>query len=439
MPAGRPNPRAAPSYHAQPAPQRTAARALNVQSRSCVHAIRSTPHPVPARVKILWIPHLPWARMTGQREWHLIRRLLPRGHDIHVVTWEAIGAASALLRSLTPRIERDGSLVIHRAARLPNPIGRITRNYERGFPPNEWLFQRQVRGILARERFDLFAYGIGHKAVGLPPFDVPVPRLFDYLDLCVYPAVEDAYLRNSDLVLCTSGVLVDRVRSLGGRPRYLPNGVDRQRIAAGRSEDVRRKLGLEGKKVVSLIGLTFSRTLFFIDAIAEAARAEPDIAFLAVGAAGWLPREGLGRFEARCRELGVRFVATGPIPHDAIADYFMATDVGLYPGDANAYFDAACPIKILEYSAAGKPVVATDLAELRRLDFPNMYLATPEPSAFAAAIVRALNERTAMPDLTVFDWDVLTAQFESACEELIADRRPVPVPAQAEPALRWTA
>jgi glycosyltransferase involved in cell wall biosynthesis len=383
------------------------------------HAASRRPSTSAQLMKILWIPHLPWARMTGQREWHLIKRLIPRGHEVHIVTWESIRSVGALLHTLTSGIERDGSFVIHRAARLPNPVGRITRDYARGFRPNEWLFQRQVRKILAEERFDLLAYGLSHKAVGLPPFDVSVPRVFDYLDLCVYPDVEDAYLRNSDLVLCTSGVLVDRVRSLGGRPCYLPNGVDRRRIAAGRSEDVRQKLGLVGKKVVSLIGLTFSRTLFFLDAIAEAARAEPDIVFVAVGAGGLLPHEGLGPFEARCRELGVRFVATGPIPHDAIADYFMATDVGLYPGDANPYFDAACPLKILEYSAAGKPVVATDLAELRRLAFPNVYLAPPEPSAFAAAIVRALNERTSMPDLSVFDWDVLAAQFEAACEALV--------------------
>lgn len=390
-------------------------------------------------MKILWVPHLPWARMTGQREWHLIRRLVPRGHEIHIVTWDAIRSPAGLLHSMTRDVERDGSLVIHRAPRLPNPIGRITRDYARGFLPNEWLFQRHVRAIMAAERFDLFAYGISHKAVGLPPFDVTVPRVFDYLDLCVYPEIEAAYLGNSDMVLCTSGVLADRVRDLGGRPHYLPNGVDRGRIAAGRAEAVRRELGLSGKKVVSLIGLTFSRTLFFIDAIAEAARTVPDIVFLAVGSAGWLPHEGIGTFEARCRERGLRFVATGHVPHEEVADYFAATDVGLYPGDATPYFDAACPIKILEYSAAGKPVVATDLAELRRLAFPNVYLAPPTPEAFAAAIVRALNERTTMPDLAPFDWDALTLQFESACQGLIAERRGAPVAVSTEQALPRTA
>lgn len=386
-------------------------------------------------MRILWIPHLPWAAMEGQREWHLIRRLLPRGHEIHVLTWEVIHEARALLRTLRPRTERDGPFTITRAVRLPNPVGRITDDYARGFRPNEWLFRRQAREILAERPFDLLIYGLSHKAIGLPPFDVRVPRIFDYLDLCTYPEIEDAYLRNSDAVFCTSSVLSDRVRERGGRPMYLPNGVDATRIASGQPDALRRRLGLVGKKVVSLIGLTCSPTLFFIDAIAEAARLEPDIVFLAVGAAGWLPHEGLGRFEARCRERGVRLVATGPVPHERIPDYFAATDVGLYPGDATAYFDAACPIKVLEYSAAGKPVVATGLAELRRLAFPNVYLSPPEPRAFAERIVRALRTRTHLPDLAPFDWDVLTRSFEAGCETVVSQRRSVPSPADATAAV----
>jgi glycosyltransferase involved in cell wall biosynthesis len=222
--------------------------------------------------------------------------------------------------------------------------------------------------------------------------------------------------------MCTSTVLADRVRARGVKAVYLPNGVDRLRIASGRADVVRARLGLTGKKVVSLIGLTHSPTLFFVDALAEAAREEPDLVFLAVGGAGWLPHEGVGRLAARCRERGVPIVATGPVPHAQIADYFMASDVGLYPGDATPYFDAACPIKVLEYSAAGKPVVATDLVELRRWSLPNVYLAPPEPRAFGAAIVRALRERTPMPDLTGFDWDTLTLRFEASCAALLQDR-----------------
>ena len=373
-------------------------------------------------MKILWIPHLPWARMQGQREWHLIRRLLPQGHEIHIVTWEAIEGTRAMLRSVRAEIRRDGELVIHRAPRLPNPLGRLTGDYRRGFPPNEWLFRRYVRGLLARRSFDVLLFGPSHKAVGLPPFDARVPRIFDYLDLCAYPEIENAYLGGSDAVLCTSTVLVDRVRELGGRPVYLPNGVDVARLQSADGQAMRERLGLRGKRVVSLIGLTYSRSLFFVDAIAEAARAVPDIAFLAVGAGGWLPHESLGPMAARCRALGIPFVATGAVPHDEIAPYFKVTDVGLYPGDANPYFDAACPIKVLEYRAAGRNVVATDLEELRRLALPGVHLAPPEPGAFARALVRALREPAPPCDLAAFDWNVLATRFTDMCAGLVEDR-----------------
>ena len=57
--------------------------------------------------------------------------------QVDFLTWEAIGGTDALLRSVLPRTERDGPLTIHRAARVPNPVGRITGDYSRGFRPNE--------------------------------------------------------------------------------------------------------------------------------------------------------------------------------------------------------------------------------------------------------------------------------------------------------------
>jgi hypothetical protein len=45
-----------------------------------------------------------------------------------------------------------------------------------------------------------------------------------------------------------------------------------------------------------------------------------------------------------------------------------------------------------------------------------VYLSPPEPKAFGAAIVRALRERTPMPDLGAFEWDALALRFEASLE-----------------------
>ena len=116
------------------------------------------------------------------------------------------------------------------------------------------------------------------------------------------------------------------------------------RLALGQRDRTRADLGLKGKQVVSLIGLTASPSLFFVDALAIAARQLPDLVFLLVAGG-----ELLQPIVERCRQLEVRFVATGNNPSNSrFANHFAASDIGLYPGDFTSYFDAACPIKVLE-------------------------------------------------------------------------------------------
>jgi glycosyltransferase involved in cell wall biosynthesis len=297
-------------------------------------------------------------------------------------------------------------------------IGRFGKDCPRGFWANEQLFRSYTRRLVRNLGIDVLVYGLGHRAVGLPPFDLPIARVFDCLDLITYPDIEVAYIANSDLVLCTSHVLVDRLKMFGKQAVYVPNGVNMSRIALGQRHRTRAELGLQGKQVVSLIGLTSSPSLFFVDALALAAEQVRDIVFLVVGGG-----DLLRPIVDRCRQLGLKFVATGQIPNKEIANYFAATDLGLYAGDANAYFHAACPIKVLEYTAARRPVVATDLEELRRIAFPNVRLAPPEPARFASAIITSLREPTEFADVSGFEWATLAQGVRGTLAKLIQERR----------------
>jgi len=371
-------------------------------------------------MKILWVPHMAWPLLDGQRERHLISKLA-LSDEIHVLTWQAMNGRAALLRSLRARTWVEDGVVVHQAIRLPNPVGRLT-GYERGFWLNEVLFQSHVRRLVRENGIDLVIYGLSHKLIGLPPRDLRVPLVFDYLDLCLYASVEERLVAMSELVVCSSNVLTERVASRAKRVAYIPNGVDATRFDPGRREETRRRLGLADRTVISLIGLTSSLSLFWVDAVAEVARTVPNVTLLAVGGGPLGGRSHLQPMRERAAQLGIHLVTTGQIPHAAVPDYFVASDVGLYPGDADPYYDAACPIKVLEYTAAGRPVVATDLAELRRLAFPNVFLAAPRADAFAKAISRALASPPALPDLGRFDWSRLATELRAHCAALIAER-----------------
>ncbi|MDI6641733.1 MAG: glycosyltransferase, partial [Elusimicrobiota bacterium] len=96
-----------------------------------------------------------------------------------------------------------------------------------------------------------------------------------------------------------------------------------------------------------------------------------------------------------------------------VPDYFKAVDVGLLPFDKKGFTDSACPIKLLEYTAAGKPVVSTDLEEVKRMDFSNVILVKDNPESLAEGIKKALNSKVEIPKkIENYDINKLAKEYE---------------------------
>src|SRR4051794_30459415 len=148
-------------------------------------------------MRILWLPHQDWEFIRkGQRESRFAQAIKDR-HDVHFLTWREVKTrpSTALASLRAGRREEDG-LTIHQERRLPNPLGqRVHATSGRGLRVNEWLHQRAVRRLVAQEKIDLVICGISHQAVGLPPGDLDVPLIFDYLDFKLegWPQIEAEY------------------------------------------------------------------------------------------------------------------------------------------------------------------------------------------------------------------------------------------------------
>jgi teichuronic acid biosynthesis glycosyltransferase TuaH len=82
----------------------------------------------------------------------------------------------------------------------------------------------------------------------------------------------------------------------------------------------------------------------------------------------------------------------GPKPFDELPSYLRVIGVGLLPYRDTAFNRASFPLKVLEYLAAGRPVVATDLPAVRTLG-PQVRIGR-DPRVFASEVEHAL----AMPD-----------------------------------------
>jgi teichuronic acid biosynthesis glycosyltransferase TuaH len=72
----------------------------------------------------------------------------------------------------------------------------------------------------------------------------------------------------------------------------------------------------------------------------------------------------------------------GPKAFEELPSYMRMIDVGLTPYRQSDFNLASFPLKTLEYLAAGRPVVASDLPAHRWLDTPHVSIArTPEEFA----------------------------------------------------------
>jgi teichuronic acid biosynthesis glycosyltransferase TuaH len=79
----------------------------------------------------------------------------------------------------------------------------------------------------------------------------------------------------------------------------------------------------------------------------------------------------------------------GPKEFEALPAYLRLIDVGIVPYLDSAFNRSSFPLKTLEYLAAGRSVVATDLPATRWLDSDLIEIASG-PTPFADAVDRAL-------------------------------------------------
>ncbi len=168
-----------------------------------------------------------------------------------------------------------------------------------------------------------------------------------------------------------------------------------------------------------------------IDALVEL----PDARGLIVG--GHPAEPDAARLQERSRQLGVapRVVFTGMVPPGEVASRLRTADVLVLPNPATEVSARyTSPLKLFEYLAMGRPVVASDLAAFREVltDRHDALLFEPGSApAIAAAIRTVLADRglavslarNARETARNYTWDRRAERLEALFEEACARRR----------------
>jgi len=128
------------------------------------------------------------------------------------------------------------------------------------------------------------------------------------------------------------------------------------------------------------------------------------------------------------RELEKFFTFLGTKPHDEIPKFILCADICIDSFPNEPYYAAAHPIKLLEYGACGKAVVATKVSETEKLltHESHGYLASPSNSDEFAKFLKILLHSTELRDKMGnefsnhirknFDWNKIAKDLESCLE-----------------------
>lgn len=172
---------------------------------------------------------------------------------------------------------------------------------------------------------------------------------------------------HATVVIVVSTPLRDILVDLGVDPHrivVMSNGVDPDRFHGERAagDSVRERFGLDGQRVVGFVG--WIREWHGLEELVRGMPHWPgaldDVHLLVIG-------DGPARadIESAADAVGVRerVHITGAVAHGDIVEYLAAIDVALQPA-ATSY---ASPMKIFEYLAMAKPVVAVDQQNTREI------------------------------------------------------------------------
>ena len=376
---------------------------------------------------ILIIPHVPHSYSYVRiRSLELAREFARLGHAVQCLTWAAPDGIAP-----RPRLTRIGDLLSEinveqrddlSFVRMPiASFGRILRFSKR---LNAWRLNRWIR----KNKIDLVinASALWWSVLARSPAFYVYDVVDDHVrQTSNYPRLDraignhfDKECRKADLVIASS---LEQVRLVEERvevkPLYVPNGVD---LAAYRSvtpaqvAEQRERLGLKDKWVIGYIGKHnyWSGVGFLLQVFDVLRRQCSDAHLLIVGGGVEVDTYAPERSD----DPDVTFLGLRPVSEMPLL--FNLIDVGVLPFRCIPFTDSALPLKILEYGASRKQVVASPLRELQNHRFPYVELVPEDDVHGWVAALQALRQREWRSE-----WDHRVDQFDwrATARKLIAE------------------
>jgi glycosyltransferase involved in cell wall biosynthesis len=307
--------------------------------------------------------------LRGPRRGSLSRRLLGREHvapgvtvckALNVLPWgQRYGACNRVNGWLSRRI------VLRRAAALLPP------------PRVSWLYDPRATWTLDETKVSFSVYDC---------VDDYAEQASGARNRALIAAADRKAAASARVVFATTKALRDRHLRTNPKTHLVANVADFDHFARAADRALARpELASLSRPVLGFAG---NITAEKVDFALIATLADEDSGRTIV-LAGPAERGSMDRLSELTRRPNVVWI--GGVPYAQVPAVVAAFDVGLIPYVENEYTRSVFPLKVFEYLAAGKPVVATGLPELVGLE-PDVVVA--RRSGVEAAVEAALALRT---------------------------------------------
>ena len=187
--------------------------------------------------------------------------------------------------------------------------------------------------------------------------------------------------RRADVVLCSSHGVHDVLYGRRSGVHLVPNACSQWHLEVDAETPERRHCLTKDQPTIGFIGGVHPRSIA-TDFLLAAARRQPLWRLVLMGSCSPAMRRVLRQ--------APNIHLPGPQDHAALHRHLAQFDVCLIPYLVGGQIDYVYPKKLHEYFAAGKPVVATDMPELRR--FEGIVKIGRTPEEFIARITECLEE-----------------------------------------------
>lgn len=393
-------------------------------------------------MNILVLQETDWIKRGPHQQHHLMDRMALRGHQVKVIDYEYLWKEDKDKEIIAGRKEIKGAYKIFKEANItlirPGMIKVPVLDMASIIYFHEKEIKRQIREFKPDV---IVAFGILNAYLGMQQArknNIPfVYYLIDHLHTLLpskftritAEQFEKKTIKGANEIFVINQGLKDYAVEMGGnfnKISVIPAGVDFEKFNPQvDGSSIREKYGIKKDDVL----LFFMGWIYDFSGMKEVAESlstttNENIKLMIVGEGDLY--NSLLKMKSE-KNLNGKLILTGKIPFEEVPKHIAAADICLLPAYRNEIMMNIVPIKIYEYMAMGKPVIATNLPGILK-EFGNgngiAYIDKPEDT------LCKLNKFLESPDsiskqgsksfefVTKYTWNSIVNLFELNLEAL---------------------